>query len=330
MAEMLPDREIKKLIGTIIEKGNDNCIKSSSYILRLGAGVRFFSTEERCEIKDDEYLEIDPGETVQVHALENINFREPVQDIYHGYQLAGLITPTTTMMREGFLFATTKIEPGYKGTLNWTIRNSSNKPIILKYGEEIFKLTILKLSKEETPEMLSGDNKESDIYHDKYGLVGSKRRQYVDVYPKKIIKSCADKRDPRKELKQAGYPFDYISTQLTDLHGRWEVVSKDVALLKEELRREVGIISKNIDGINPNIDKRFNNYETQIKDFIKLIFNEKLIIGIGGISAFLAICAAAYKYIVGQFSEPNQILIFIGLGASLILITTLLIYLIRK
>ena len=156
MADILPDKEIEKLLGNCIINGEKEHIKSSSYVLRLGEEAKFFSTNETKNLAKGSYLEIGPGEMVLIHSIEDINFKEAVQEIYPGCELAGFITPTTTMMREGFLFSATRIEPGFKGTLNWSIRNSTTKPILLPFGEELFKLTIFKLSEHEKPDLLSG------------------------------------------------------------------------------------------------------------------------------------------------------------------------------
>jgi deoxycytidine triphosphate deaminase len=44
------------------------------------------------------------------------------------------VTPTTTMMREGIMQSSTKIDSGFRGTLNWGLRNSSIKDFILEFG----------------------------------------------------------------------------------------------------------------------------------------------------------------------------------------------------
>jgi hypothetical protein len=53
--------------------------------------------------------------------------------------------------------------------------------------------------------------------------------------------------DPAKQLREAGYPFDHISTELTTLHGKFEVVSNDVMLLKEAIANETQTLSKKVD-----------------------------------------------------------------------------------
>ena len=53
--------------------------------------------------------------------------------------------------------------------------------------------------------------------------------------------------DPSKQLREAGYPFDDISTELTSLHGKFEIVSTDVLLLKNTIADEAQKLSTKVD-----------------------------------------------------------------------------------
>ena len=111
----------------------------------------------------------------------------------------GLITPTTTMMREGITMAATKVDSGFKGTLNWGLRNSSTKDLILKSSEPIFKLTIFRLEQDEVPEMEYG-KRENDAYQGSDGIVVSKRRLPVDIPKNMLVGSSIEKMDPKLRL----------------------------------------------------------------------------------------------------------------------------------
>ncbi len=52
MANVLPDREIKALIGKAILGGSADCIRVNSYEVRLGHKARFDSTGEEVEVPD--------------------------------------------------------------------------------------------------------------------------------------------------------------------------------------------------------------------------------------------------------------------------------------
>jgi len=172
MAKVLPDREIKDLLGTAILGGSADCIRVNSYEVRLGHKARFDSTGEEVEILDGHFLEIEPGDFVSVESLEKFDLSAATTGaVGKGNGIFAWITPTTTMMREGFLFASTKVDAGYKGNLNWGIRNSSIKTVKLQQGEHLFKLTFMELSEGERPDKFYGDDKQ-DRYQDTSGIIG--------------------------------------------------------------------------------------------------------------------------------------------------------------
>jgi len=53
--------------------------------------------------------------------------------------------------------------------------------------------------------------------------------------------------DPTKQLQEAGYPFSHIGTELTTLHGKFVIVSQDVAALRETIESEGKALSKKVD-----------------------------------------------------------------------------------
>ena len=157
MAKILPDKEIKKLMGAVVIGAEESQLNPNGVELRLGTRVKFQSTGEQKTIGDDKFLRVAPGESVTITSFEEIGFSSPtVQEIFPNDALMGLITPTTTMMREGITMAAAKVDSGFKGALNWGLRNSSTKDLILKSNEPIFKLTIFKLGQDEAPEMEYG------------------------------------------------------------------------------------------------------------------------------------------------------------------------------
>ena len=106
------------------------------------------------------------------------------------------------MMREGFLFTTTKVDPGFRGNLNWGIRNSSIKAVRLKQGERIFKLTLYELAEDEVPERLYGEQ-EQDSYQNAEGITPSARMTPADIPESKIVRRSERRIDPTKELLEA-------------------------------------------------------------------------------------------------------------------------------
>src|SRR2546425_11923957 len=246
MAKFLADRDIRKLIGTVLLNAEAERINPNGIELRLGKHVHFHSTGEEKELEAGLFLKVSPGETVSISSIEQIDFRVPtVQSIFPNAMLMGFITPTTTMMREGISQVATKIDAGFRGILNWGLRNGSTKDLILQYGEPIFKLTLVVLEHDEVPETPYGD-RSSDSYQGTEGIKRSARRLPADIPKSKIVSSSFDQLDPKKQLREAGYPFDHIGTELTTLHGKFEVVSSDVRMMRDEFHRRTSELSEKI------------------------------------------------------------------------------------
>src|SRR5689334_691632 len=126
MAKILADRDIRKLLGTVIRNAEEKRINPNGIEIRLGRHVLFQSTDEEKELGPGSYLKILPGESVIISSFEDFDFRrEAVEKAFPGCDLMALITPTTTMMREGIMQSTTKVDSGWNGRLNWGLRNSS-------------------------------------------------------------------------------------------------------------------------------------------------------------------------------------------------------------
>jgi hypothetical protein len=192
------------------------------------------------------------------------------------------ITPTTTMMREGILQAATKVDSGWDGTLNWGLRNSSIKDFILGYAEPIFKLTIFLLEDHEVPEVPYGQ-REGDVYQGTQGIARSTRKIPADIPKNKIIDSSIEKIDPTKQLREAGYPFDHISTELTSLHGKFEVVTKDVLLLKDEFEQRTGELSAKIEKEAQNLSTKVDESRKTALEMVESLFDRKFITIIGAV-----------------------------------------------
>ena len=144
VARILPDRDIRKLFGAVIIDADEKLLDPNGIKLRLGTEILFHSTGEEKKIERGEYVKISPGESVMICSMEKIDFRGiTIHELFPKLNLMALITPTTTMVREGVTQASTKIDAGFNGNPNWALRNSSHKDLILQHGEPMFKLTFL-------------------------------------------------------------------------------------------------------------------------------------------------------------------------------------------
>jgi deoxycytidine triphosphate deaminase len=266
MARILADKDIRRLLGTVILNADEKRVNPNGIEIRLGKHVLFQSTDEEKELSPDMFLKVLPGETVTISSFERFDFtRETVDKTFPDCNIMALITPTTTMMREGIMQSSTKVDSGWSGTLNWGLRNSSIRDFILGYGEPIFKLTFFLLEGDEIPEVLYGDRPD-DRYQNTDGIMRSTRKIPVNISARRIVSSTSEKLDPKKQLREAGYPFSHISQELTDLHGKFEVVSSDVLLLKTAITDETTKLSAKVDDSQRNVLEK-----------VESLFNQKFL-----------------------------------------------------
>ncbi len=338
MASVLPDREIKKLLGRAIIGGSEDCIRINSYEVRLGHKARFDSTGEEIEIPDGCFLEIEPGEFVTVGSLEAFDFSAEISKVLGKPNgMFAWITPTTTMMREGFLFASTKVDAGYKGNLNWGIRNSSVKTVRLQQGEHLFKLTFMELSEGEKPDKFYGDDKQ-DQYQGTSGIKESTRLIPADIPERLVVRRSHRKLDPIKQLTQAGYPFNHIGTELIELQGKFEVVSKDVAAMNtvfadfkrdlgEKIEKETGTLAASISGISEKIDKGINS---AFAEQFHLYFDKHMLRWIGIMGTLMIFAVGLYKRFIQPAPQESQSIYLFVLGAALLIATLALTRFPRK
>jgi deoxycytidine triphosphate deaminase len=329
VARILPDREIKSLLGTVILEGSPECVRINSYEVRLGHTARFDSTGEEVSIPDGHYLEIEPGDFVAVESLEAFDLSAATLKVAgkpHG--VFAWITPTTTMMREGFLFASTKVDPGYKGTLNWGIRNSSIKTVRLKQGERLFKLTLVELGEDEQPDKFYGEN-EQDHYQNTTGIRDSARMLPANTPDRLVVRRTQQRIDPIKQLSQAGYPFNHIGTELISIQGQFKIVSEDVAVLSEGMKNlgtkiedETKSLSKSISNLGDQLEAKVRN---AFGEQFGLYFDQRMMRVYGTVAAIVSLCLALYKLLIQSVpSSRVQGYVLIGVGLLLWLGTILL------
>lgn len=53
------------------------------------------------------------------------------------------------------------------------------------------------------------------------------------------MSSSFDKVDAKQQLREAGYPFSFIGTELTQLQGKFELVSSDDRLIKDDFEKSI-------------------------------------------------------------------------------------------
>jgi len=325
MAKILADKDIRKLIGYAILDADEKLLNPNGIELRLGKEVLFHSTGEEKELDTGKFLKVCPGESLSITSIETIDFSAPVvKKLFPDCMLMGFITPTTTMMREGISQVATKIDAGFRGKLNWGLRNGSTHDLILQYAEPIFKLTIFLLDKEESPELPYG-NRSNDSYQDTEGIMRSSRKIPADIPKIKLITSSFDKLDPKKQLREAGYPFDHIGTELTTLNGKFEVVSTEVRMMKDEFQQRTSELSNKIGTETNTLADKIEDTRLNVLEKVETLFDKKFFGMIGIIIGALPILYGGISFLQGTTLGGNTIaFITMILGIVIILVTFLL------
>jgi deoxycytidine triphosphate deaminase len=326
MAKTLPDKEIRRLLADVISGGDPDLVNPNGIALRLGTHVRFLSTGEDMELSPGHFLKVCPGETVLISSLERIDFtRETVQKYFPNSMLMGWISPTTTMMREGISQVTTKVDAGFRGTLNWSLRNSSIKDLILHYAEPIYKLTIERLEQDERPEVDYGAGP-THQYQDTQGIRHSARRLPADIPKSKIVSSSFEKLDPKKQLREAGYPFDHIATELVELDGKFEVVSSDVRLLKDQFTQQGQQLSAKIEAESKSLMDKLKETESALLEKVRTLFNDRFAVIVGVIIGAIPIMYGGVVFLQEKTILSRSSIAFIAAlsGAIVFLIAWLM------
>jgi deoxycytidine triphosphate deaminase len=297
MAKLLADRDIRKLLGTVILDADEARLNPNGIEMRLGRHVCFQSTGEERELDPGSFLKVRPGESVLISSYEDFRFtRQAIHQVFPDRDLMALITPTTTMMREGIMQAATKVDSGWNGHLNWGLRNSSTKDFLLGFAEPIFKLTIFLLEGEEVPDIPYGQ-RSGDLYQGTQGIARSVRRIPVQIPKSKLIESSIERIDPTRQLQEAGYPFNYIGTELTNLHGKFEVVSKDVLLLKEGFEEQTKEIRDKIEKESGRLSTKVDESQKTSLREVENLFDRKFLTIAGTIAGLIALMFGAVTFL---------------------------------
>lgn len=240
MANILPDRDLLRLLEKCILHGAKDCVKTNTYELRLGNRARFRNSDETVELKAGEYLEVGPGETVDLTSLEVIDFRqESAGEVFPGRALMGILTSRTTLMREGISFAPTKIDPGFYGTLDWVFKNHDFRSVMLPYGERLVNLIVFQLQAGEVPDFEYG-TRHTDHYQGSPGLQPSARSLPAQI-PDALVKRQSKKpEDASRRIRDYGPPLSWVGTELETLAQQFRDLTGKVDTFMPKIESLIG------------------------------------------------------------------------------------------
>lgn len=261
MARILSDSEIKSLIGSVIINGDERYLDPNGIKIRIGKEIYFYSSQQHMMLQNGEFLSIMPGESAIISSLESLDFSsDSVHSIFPECSIMGLLTPTTSMIREGIFTTATKVDAGFKGNLNWHLKNNSANRLFLQYGESIFKLTLFCLEGSEIPNTFYGD-KYDHSYQYQEGVVQSKRKIPTVIPSSKIVSSGIIKDD--FDLRDAGHPFDFIDSEFNKIQSKIVEISNSVRYVESQMHDIQRDLTNDIREVNK---QTYENKESITKD----------------------------------------------------------------
>jgi deoxycytidine triphosphate deaminase len=267
MARILPDYEIKRLIGTCIEGADREHVHPNGIELRLGKSVYFYFSNKKEELGEGKFLTVRPGEQVLFTIHEKIDFTQkkvdllfPPQELDEGKvsrkQLMAFLTPRTSEIRDGSFQATTKVDSGFRGRLVWSMRNSSNDELNIEFGQPILKMTVFLLEGDEVPEDLSNVN-----FMDEDDIAFSQNKQNRIPENQKVR---SDYKDDEAFLQSMGGPF-------RDLSNMFSSIKEEVTSIKNDVDRKIDNLGAKIDKneavLEANLSTKFSDLGSKIDRF---------------------------------------------------------------
>lgn len=116
--------------GVDLRLGNVYRIKTGAKLLAEG---RVLPEVEKLE---DSILTVKPGEYLLAETAEKIN--TPAD-------MLALVLPRTTLFRSGVSLRTGVIDPGYKGTLTFGLKNESDQDFVLEKGARVAQMIFIRV-----------------------------------------------------------------------------------------------------------------------------------------------------------------------------------------
>lgn len=147
----------------IIEPYQEDNVNPASYDLCLSGvqSINFKDQHIEDSIEQDGQIIILPGESFLAATVEIINLPN---------NITGEIVNKSSTGRKGlFLASSGWVDPGFRGQLTVAMKNETMKPIILKYGQQLWQLILAEC--EPAGEVYKGH------YQDSEGVVGDQTEE---------------------------------------------------------------------------------------------------------------------------------------------------------
>ena len=140
----------------------------------------------------------------------------------------------------------------------------------------------------EIPDVHYGE-RPGDRYQHTDGVARSTSKIAANIPKQKLVSASIELLDPKKQLREAGYPYSHIGTELSELHGKWELVSSDMATLKDTISEQTKQLSEKVD----------KSQETVLEK-VEHLFDRKFLGAIGRIIAAGSVMYGAAVFLQSQ------------------------------
>ncbi len=327
MAEILCDKELKQILNKIIIDGVEENIKPNSYVLRCGKQGEFINTNKEFEFSSKKKgIIVQPGHSVGLSSFEKIDFRrDTVQKIFPECDLHAILSPATDLSREGIVAPTTQVDAGFCGSLNWTLTNTSNLDRRFLFKENIYRLTIFKLYKSESPENLyNGSYQLQEGYsrsRRKGAPVGMRDDEWIDPNkndsPAKIIDN----------LINSGYPWNILGQKLKIIDDQFKSVTEEYSNISDQINK----LNSEIKDISATYKELANSIPKIVRENLRdeaTVLQNRWLIGSG------TLIVALIGIILTILSNKSATIFFKAngtwIGFILIIISIIVLYLSTK
>jgi hypothetical protein len=178
----------------------------------------------------------------------------------------------------------------------------------------------------ELPDKVYGEDPQ-DHYQGTNGIKESARMIQADIPERMLVRKTRRKVDPIKQLTQAGYPFNHIGTELVELQGKWEIVSKDVAVIKDGFESFQKSLEAKIDKETTTISNSVANIPKNIRDTFSeqfgLYFDQRMQRVYGTVATIGALGLALYKLVIVSTPSALQGWALLGIAGIIALVLQL-------
>jgi VIT1/CCC1 family predicted Fe2+/Mn2+ transporter len=138
-----------------------------------------------------------------------------------------------------------------------------------------------------------------------------------------LIASTFGQLDPKKQLREAGYPFDHIGTELMNLHGKFEVVSADVRVMKQEFQERTGELASTIERETHTLSERLEDARKSVLDRVEALFDKKFYRVIGVIIGAVPIMYGGVVFLQQSLSGVAVAYVAVLAGVVVLIVTAI-------